>query len=77
VKVWIAQRHCLDYYCGCGGGHIVGVFESEADAHEALKVLGMSDFDIKYLYGGITEVVVGEARWTPSPGAEQEYHAWT
>lgn len=35
TTLYVAQRSCGDYYCGCGGGHIVGVFTTEDAALKA------------------------------------------
>jgi hypothetical protein len=35
VKVWLVRAECGDYYCGCGGGHLVGVYSTGFAAVEA------------------------------------------
>jgi hypothetical protein len=37
VTVWLVRAHCGDYYCGCGGGHLVGVYSTEALASDAAR----------------------------------------
>jgi hypothetical protein len=67
VKVWVLQRECGDYYCGCGGGHIVGVFGP--DGVPAGLVLE---------YDRVTPVEVGETRWYEQPRATGDTtKAWT
>lgn len=34
TQVWVKQVECGDYYCGCGGGHIVGVYVSKEAAEQ-------------------------------------------
>jgi hypothetical protein len=70
VKVFVLQRECGDYYCGCGGGHIVGVFPNEEDAARA--------GDGGDITKKVTPVEVGEARWRDRPWeADDEKRAWT
>jgi hypothetical protein len=67
VKVWVLQRECGDYYCGCGGGHIVGVFPE--DGVPAGLVLE---------YDRVTPIEVGETRWYDQPRATADTtKAWT
>lgn len=55
MKVYVLQRECSDYYCGCGGGHIHGIFLTEAEARERA-----TDF-----FDNVTEVTIGEEKqWT-------------
>lgn len=35
--VFIVTAECGDYYCGCGHGHIVGVYDSEEQAQAAAQ----------------------------------------
>lgn len=68
MKVWVLQRECGDYYCGCGGGHIVGVFLSEEDASRAVG----GDL----MFEKVTPIEVGEVRWKKEPLATSAT-AWT
>jgi hypothetical protein len=70
MKVWVLQRECGDYYCGCGGGHIVGVFLNEEDASRA----GGGDL----VFEKVTPIEVGETRWYDQPRATGDTaKAWT
>lgn len=33
-KIYVVRGDCSDYYCGCGGGHLLGVASTEAGAAE-------------------------------------------
>lgn len=33
-EVYLVQVECPDYYCGCGGGHVVGIFTTREKAEE-------------------------------------------
>jgi hypothetical protein len=70
MKVWVAQVDCGDYYCGCGGGHIVGIY---TDRRAAEGVLGGSDRP------DITEVELDTTRFqSDGPGMGLKYEsAWT
>lgn len=30
MRLYVIQAECGDYYCGCGGGHILGIATTEA-----------------------------------------------
>ena len=32
TQVWLVRADCNDFYCGCGGGHVLAVAESEDEA---------------------------------------------
>ena len=32
MEIWLVRANCGDYYCGCGGGHVVGIATSKEDA---------------------------------------------
>lgn len=34
-QVWLVRGNCSDYYCGCGGGHVLAISPDE----EGAKVL--------------------------------------
>jgi hypothetical protein len=53
--VYVVQRHCDDYYCGCGGGHIAGIYLSDAEAQDAATA--------PYSTMRVTKIRVGEQRW--------------
>lgn len=52
-KVWVLQMKCPDYYCGCGGGHIVGIYETEESAQREAEELDLEDWNRQ-----ITEVIL-------------------
>ena len=47
MKLWLVRANCGDYYCGCGGGHVVGIATSleiaeriHAEAKAATRTYG-------------------------------------
>lgn len=63
MTVFVLQRKCGDYYCGCGGGHILGVFSERPEVEDAWR-------------DKVTELEVDELRWVPERLAYGE-GAWT
>jgi hypothetical protein len=76
--VYVAQRECGDYYCGCGGGHIVGVYASEEEAAHAAGS-GTNEPHLKVgVDATVTAVQVGETRWREHPWRhDDQKQAWT
>lgn len=43
--VWVEQEECPDYYCGCGGGHIVAIYDSPHDGCIEVKLNELRRYD--------------------------------
>lgn len=61
--IYLVQRGCGDYYCGCGGGHVI---LATPNKDLASYVAGRGD--------KVTEIPVGQLRWNPD---DYENRAWT
>jgi hypothetical protein len=56
--MWLLQVECMDYYCGCGGGHPVGLFSSRRRADRALELLNEGTEFALDLMATVTELEV-------------------
>lgn len=61
ASVYVLQRECGDVYCGCGGGHIVGVFTKPPEMTDLLDT--------------VTAIPLDQARWRE--GLWEPAGAWT
>lgn len=55
-SVWVVQSECYDYYCGCGGGHIIAALDHEPEEGELDRYLGGSYHPFAYT----TEIPIGQ-----------------
>jgi hypothetical protein len=67
MKLFLLQMQCSDYYCGCGGGHPVGIYTSEELAKETsikAEVLGKQIGKYTY-YNGLLAITPLEVDGPP------------
>lgn len=64
MQLWPIRANCGDYYCGCGGGHIVGIATSESEAErlatearEATRVLKRKTRKVSSLPFHLREII--------------------
>lgn len=75
--MWIVQMECGDYYCGCGGGHVVGVYDDPQRAYDAAVEVGVPDYDRAK---AVTRVEMNETRkydYHATPGGDWSTGSWT
>ena len=49
MKVWLVRGDCGDYYCGCGGGHVLAV---ATDGDEAVRLAKEAEDRQRFAYCG-------------------------
>jgi hypothetical protein len=77
MMVWIVQEECPDYYCGCGGGHLVGIYTTAQEAHDVAVELGIPEYNRP---DAITPVEIGVTRrysYGPNANGDWVKGSWT